>query len=117
MAIVSGRNVADAYFMRDPTQNFADVDASVVGAVVPELSDAFDDYWNSKFAIPIVYFARDGASDEAASGASTRGWPTSLRLRNSWRQTSMCSAEDRSPRTSTTRSSDRSGALRKHESI
>lgn len=57
MAIVGGRNIADSYFTRDPTQNFADVDALLVGAVVNQLSSAFDDYWNSEFAIPVGYFA------------------------------------------------------------
>lgn len=64
MAIVGGRNIADAYFMRDQNQNFADVDALMVGAVVPELSSAFDDYWNSEFAIPVAHFARDEASHD-----------------------------------------------------
>lgn len=61
MAIVGGRNIADSYFMRDPNQNFADVDALMVGAVVGELAKAFDDYWNSELSIPIENFARGPA--------------------------------------------------------
>lgn len=57
MAIAGGRNIADSYFMRDPKQNFADVDAFLMGAVVPDFGKAFDDYWNSEFAIPVSYFS------------------------------------------------------------
>lgn len=64
MAIVGGRNIADSYFTRDPNQNFADVDALLVGAVVEQLSSAFDDYWNSEFAIPLAYFAPTSTSAE-----------------------------------------------------
>ncbi len=56
MAIAGGRNIADSYFTRDPNQNFVDVDALLVGAVVAPLASAFDDYWNSEFAIPAGHF-------------------------------------------------------------
>ena len=65
MAIVGGRNIADSYFTRDPNQNFADVDALLVGAVVPQLSAAFDDYWNSEFAIPVDYFGQPSVPVDA----------------------------------------------------
>lgn len=64
MVVAGGRNVANSYFMRDPTQNFADLDALVVGAVVSELAKAFDDYWNSEFAIPIDYFTGESTPRE-----------------------------------------------------
>ena len=40
--------------MRSSTDNFVDMDALVVGAVVPQLVNIFDAYWNS----PHVYPAR-----------------------------------------------------------
>jgi putative cardiolipin synthase len=51
-AIVGGRNVGDEYFGADSPVEFADLDVLAVGAVVPEVSAAFDAYWNSESAYP-----------------------------------------------------------------
>ncbi len=53
IAIAGGRNVADEYFMRSSTENFVDMDALIVGAVVRELRSIFDDYWNSRQVYPV----------------------------------------------------------------
>jgi putative cardiolipin synthase len=53
MVVAGGRNIADEYFMRSMTDNFVDMDAFIVGAVVPQLTRIFDTYWNS----PQVYSA------------------------------------------------------------
>ena len=50
--IVGGRNVGDEYFGADTPVAFADLDVLAVGAVVPEVSKAFDAYWNSESAYP-----------------------------------------------------------------
>ena len=50
VAVVGGRNLADAYFLRGRNSNFLDVDMLLVGAVVPSLSASFDRYWNSEQA-------------------------------------------------------------------
>jgi putative cardiolipin synthase len=47
MAVVGGRNIADEYFVLSEAQNFIDMDALVVGKVVPQLESIFDAYWNS----------------------------------------------------------------------
>ncbi|HEX7438775.1 MAG TPA: phospholipase D family protein [Caldimonas sp.] len=47
VAIFGGRNIGDAYFMRDGEANFVDLDVLSTGAVVRDLSAAFDLYWNS----------------------------------------------------------------------
>ena len=52
MVVAGGRNIADEYFMRSATDNFVDMDAFVVGAVVPQLSRIFDVYWNSPQVFP-----------------------------------------------------------------
>ena len=52
-AVVGGRNVADEYFMRNGLQNFIDMDAFIMGAVVPDLAAIFDRYWNSNLAYPV----------------------------------------------------------------
>jgi putative cardiolipin synthase len=47
MAVLGGRNIADEYYLRRDSDNFIDVDALAVGAVLPELQSLFDMYWNS----------------------------------------------------------------------
>ena len=51
-AIVGGRNVGDEYFGAESPVAFADLDVLAIGAVVPEVSAAFDAYWNSESAYP-----------------------------------------------------------------
>ena len=59
MAVIGGRNVANEYFLRNTMgQNFIDVDAFVVGWVVPPLQGLFDRYWNSDAVYPLEAFAR-----------------------------------------------------------
>ena len=69
MAVAGGRNIADEYFLRSSAQNFVDMDAFVMGAVVSELGSIFDRYWNSPVVVPIESI--DGAvSDPVAAQAS-----------------------------------------------
>jgi putative cardiolipin synthase len=53
MAIAGGRNIADEYFMRHEQANFVDLDAFVVGALLPELQRLFDGYWNHPVVFPL----------------------------------------------------------------
>ena len=55
VAVVGGRNVADEYFLRGESSNFIDFDLLITGAVMPQLSEWFDLYWNS----PYVYAVDD----------------------------------------------------------
>jgi putative cardiolipin synthase len=66
LAITGGRNIGDAYFTLDPHSNFVDLDVVAAGSIVPELSASFDEFWNSKYAIPIGSVA-SAMSPEAAS--------------------------------------------------
>lgn len=59
-AVVGGRNLADAYFMRSDEGNFIDFDLLCTGVVVPELGHHFDDFWNSRFAVPLRALADNG---------------------------------------------------------
>lgn len=58
MAVVGGRNIADEYFVLSEAQNFIDMDAVVVGQVVPRLEAIFDTYWNSEQVWPIQDIVR-----------------------------------------------------------
>jgi putative cardiolipin synthase len=52
IAMVGGRNVGNQYFQMDPDSQFADDDVFAAGPIVAELSNTFDEYWNSPFAVP-----------------------------------------------------------------
>ena len=52
IALVGGRNIGNQYFQMDPSSQLADDDVFAVGPVVKRLSATFDEYWNSRFAIP-----------------------------------------------------------------
>ena len=53
VAIVGGRNIADAYFSVDANPYFSDLDLLAVGPIVREVSASFDDFWNSELAVPV----------------------------------------------------------------
>ena len=53
MAVIGGRNIADEYFLRRDSDNFIDVDAFAVGAILPPLQGLFDRYWNSDPVFPL----------------------------------------------------------------
>ena len=54
MSIVGGRNIGDEYFQAKREMNYSDLDVLVAGPVVDQVSSNFDDYWNSKFAVPAI---------------------------------------------------------------
>ena len=62
--IVGGRNVGNEYYDADPTLEFTDLDVLAVGAVVKEVSNAFDDYWNSSLAYPATTIIEERPSEE-----------------------------------------------------
>ena len=59
-AIVGGRNLTDAYFMRSSEGNYLDFDLLAVGQIAADLGPAFDPYWNSRFAVPLQALADNG---------------------------------------------------------
>ena len=65
MAVAGGRNIADEYFMVGAGANFVDLDTFVIGALLPRLSQIFDDYWNSARVRPLREIVETGASDAA----------------------------------------------------
>jgi len=56
VTIVGGRNLADEYFKSGGEAEFIDEDLLAIGTVVNDVSDGFDQYWNSQEAIPINAF-------------------------------------------------------------
>ena len=64
VAVVGGRNVADEYFNAGADIAFRDLDLLAVGPVVPQVSAAFDEYWNSEFAVPVAVVTGEGATPD-----------------------------------------------------
>ena len=53
VAVLGGRNIGNDYFGIDANANFFDLDVLTTGAGAREAGAAFDEYWNSRFAVPI----------------------------------------------------------------
>lgn len=58
MAVIGGRNVANEYYLRGAAENFIDLDAFVIGNVLPAMSALFDRYWNSRAVYPLEAIAK-----------------------------------------------------------
>jgi len=67
VAVLGGRNIGDEYFDAAQEASFADLDLVMVGAVVPQVSSAFDLYWNSASAYPGAELLRDTPPMTAAA--------------------------------------------------
>lgn len=53
VAVLGGRNIGNDYFGVDTSANFFDLDVLTTGQGAREAGAAFDEYWNSKYAVPI----------------------------------------------------------------
>ena len=70
VALVGGRNIGNQYFQVDPESQFADDDLFTAGAVVGELSGIFDQFWNSRLAIPVAALGRPASPAGAVMARS-----------------------------------------------
>jgi len=72
VTIVGGRNLADEYYQTSSTAQFLDEDLVAIGPVVQDVSDGFDEYWNTPEAIPISVFDKfldhPGVNQTVAAG-------------------------------------------------
>ena len=57
VAVVGGRNLADEYFGLHPVANFRDMEVLVGGPLVRRVAEAFDEYWNDRWSVPIDAFS------------------------------------------------------------
>ena len=73
MAVVGGRNIADEYFVLSQAQNFIDMDALVIGKVLPQLESIFDAYWNAEQVWPVQDIVR-GEGGRKPTGADFDSW-------------------------------------------
>jgi len=58
MAILGGRNIGNAYFGLSDKYNFRDFDVLIVGPVVADLTEPFDEFWNAEIAYPAESMSR-----------------------------------------------------------
>lgn len=65
-AIIGGRNIGNAYFLRSEMDNFIDLDALAVGKLISPLAGLFDRYWNSHLVYPLESIARPTLSTKEA---------------------------------------------------
>jgi cardiolipin synthase C len=72
MVVAGGRNIGDEYFMRSMTDNFVDMDALMVGAVVPQLQAIFDRYWNAPQVYPVEQIIHTDLDREAQQRSFNR---------------------------------------------
>ena len=66
VAVIGGRNIGNEYFDADPDVAFGDLDVFAIGPVVQEISESFDQYWNSDITYPISKLASRLPSAEEA---------------------------------------------------
>ena len=52
VALVGGRNISNQYYDAGESFQFSDIDVLMVGKVVPDVAQSFDDYWNYPMAYP-----------------------------------------------------------------
>ncbi len=69
LAIVGGRNIGDDYFDVDPEANFRDMDIAAGGPVVRDVSQVFDYFFNSDWAVPIKALVDRSYTDEDLASA------------------------------------------------
>lgn len=77
-AIVGGRNLGDEYFERRREFAFADIDVLVFGPVLPDLSSAFDEYWNDANSAAVIPMATMPAPDASLQVPSPQAPVTTL---------------------------------------
>ncbi len=63
ISIIGGRNIGNEYLNNTQDNQFADLDVLLVGAVVPQITASFDDFWNSPFAYDIELVAKKQQQD------------------------------------------------------
>jgi putative cardiolipin synthase len=64
--------MADEYFDYDHEYNFRDRDVLLVGPAVEDMTDNFNEFWNSEFAVPVEDILADEVESITAEDVATR---------------------------------------------
>jgi putative cardiolipin synthase len=67
LAIVGGRNIGNPYFGLSKKYNFRDLDVLVIGAIITQLSYAFDKYWNADLSYPGSAMSDDATQEDLSA--------------------------------------------------
>ena len=70
--ITGGRNMADEYFDYDHEYNFRDRDVLLIGPAVADMTENFNEFWNSEFAVPVEDILGDTAVSITEEDVSNR---------------------------------------------
>ena len=70
--ITGGRNMADEYFDFDHEYNFRDRDILLLGVVVQQMSENFDEFWESEYAVPVERVLADELEEISADDVAER---------------------------------------------
>jgi putative cardiolipin synthase len=65
--ITGGRNMADEYFDFNHHYNFRDRDILLLGSAVKDMSENFEEFWDSEYAVPVEQILADEAQDIGAA--------------------------------------------------
>ena len=80
VAVLGGRNIGNDYFGIDTKANFFDLDVLTVGQGAREAGAAFDEYWNSKYAVPIEVLHHENYSQQELEEARSNLQASLLKL-------------------------------------
>jgi putative cardiolipin synthase len=70
--ITGGRNMADEYFDFDHEYNFRDRDILLIGAAVQDMTENFEEFWQSEFAVPVEKILADELEEITAADSRKR---------------------------------------------
>jgi putative cardiolipin synthase len=70
--ITGGRNMADEYFDYDHEYNFRDRDILMVGPAVQDMTDNFEEFWNSEYAVPVEIILAEEVEEISAADIEQR---------------------------------------------
>jgi len=70
--ITGGRNMADEYFDFDHEYNFRDRDILLLGVVVQQMTENFEEFWESGYAVPVERVLADELEEISADDVAQR---------------------------------------------
>jgi len=70
--ITGGRNMADEYFDFDPEYNFRDRDILLLGSAVADMTENFEEFWESPLAVPVEELLDDSSRFVTAADVQSK---------------------------------------------
>jgi putative cardiolipin synthase len=70
--ITGGRNMADEYFDFNHEYNFRDRDILLLGSAVAEMTENFEEFWESEYAVPVEEILADKREEISAEDIGQR---------------------------------------------